>query len=254
MNLATALLIPLIAGYSFSLTWDGSRYFAVREEGYRLYFRSAFYGLLLFLIASLIHLAIISNFEGYLPYFKNVFDAFTSQDSQINHNQITLLSLAVITLGLGMFLGHLLNTLPYSKRILLLIATSNDDFEQLVLRAVRKSLPLCVTMSNKKVYVGYAIRTIDPGEKRTTLRILPLISGYRTEEGLITFNVSYHDVYEQIQPKDEDHEIDEDLSHLEISDFEKVLPYDEIQSSHLFDLAAYVRFQQNQHEDITIKE
>jgi hypothetical protein len=253
VNLATALLIPLIAGYAFSLTWDGSRYFAVREEGYRLYFRTALYGLLLFLIAGLIHLYIISHSDGYLLYFKHVLSAFVADHNAITDDQITLLSLAVITLILGLFLGHILNTLPYSKKILLFAATSNDDFEQLIFRAVRKSLPVCVTMSNKKVYVGYAIRTIDPGDKRTALRILPLISGYRTDEGLINFNVSYHDVYERIAPKDDNHEADEDLSHLEISDFEKVLPYDEIQCSHLFDLAAYVSFQEPQ-EEVVVRE
>jgi hypothetical protein len=254
VNLATAILIPLIAGYAFSLTWDGSRYFAAREEGYRLYFRTALYGVVLFLAAALIHLYIISHFDGYLPYLKNVLSAFINEQSKIKDDQITLISLALITLLLGLFLGHTLNTLPYSKKILLFAATSNDDFEQLVIRSVRKSLPICVTMSNKKVYVGYAIRTIDPGDKRTALRILPLISGYRTEEGLINFNVSYHDVYEKISPPNEDDEADEDLSHLEISDFEKVLPYDEIQSSHLFDLAAYVRFQAQPQVDMLAKD
>lgn len=250
MNLATLLLIPLIAGYAFSLTWDGSRYFAVREEGYRLYFRTAFYGLLLFVAAGLIHLYLISHFDGYLPYFGNVLVAFVDTDSAVTNNQTTLLSLAIITLMLGLFSGHLLNTLPYSKQILLYTATSNDDFEQLVLRSVRKSMPLCVTMSNKKVYVGYVIRSINPGEKRTALRILPLISGYRTDMGLIEFNVSYHDVYEKISPQDENQEPTDELSHLQTSDFEKVLPYDEIQSSHLFDLAAYVNFQGQSEQDL----
>ena len=250
MGLAATLIISLIAGYAFSLTWDGSRYFAVREDGYRLTFRAAFYGVVLFLYASLIHLALITHFDRYLTYYKNVLTAFVSPGTEINDNQITLLSLAIITLAIGIFLGHLLNKLPYSKKILLYIATFNDDFEQLVLRSVRKSMPVCVTMSNKKVYVGYAIRTIDPGEKRTFLRILPVMSGYRTATGLINFNVTYHNIYEGIQSSGENNESEEDLSHLELGDFEKVLPYDEIQSCHLFDLVAYLSFLSAKEPDI----
>jgi hypothetical protein len=250
VSLAATLIISLIAGYAFSLTWDGSRYFAVREDGYRLTFRAAFYGLVMFLYASLVHLALITQYDHYLDYYKRVLAAFTSPGIEISDNQITLLSLAIITLAIGVFLGHLLNNLPYSKKILLYIATFNDDFEQLVLRSVRKSMPVCVTMSNKKVYVGYAIRTIDPGEKRTFLRILPIMSGYRTATGLINFNVTYHNIYESIQSAGENDESAEDLSHLELGDFEKVLPYEEIQSCHLFDLVAYLSFLSAKEPDI----
>jgi len=245
VNLATFILIPLLAGYSFSITWYGSKYFTVREQGYRLYFRVAFYGLWLLISAVLIHLILISHFDDYIEYLNSASAIFLNANEQLEQGQIALLSVAVITIVLGPTLGHLLNAIPWSKGILYL-ATANEDFERLILQAVRKSMPICITMSNKKVYVGYVIRSIDPQEKRTAIRILPLISGYRTEEGLIKFNISYHEVYEQVAVTYESEHEDDELAHLEFSDFEKVLPYDEIQCSHLFDIRAYLAFQ---HDD-----
>lgn len=265
MNLASFILIPLIAGHSFAITWAGSKYHAAREKGYRLYFRTALYGILLLATASLTHLYLIDTYSNYLTYLQNFLGAFTLHTQTVAHADVALLSIGAITLLLGLILGHLLNLIPFSKRFMLYLATENDDFERLVLRALRKLMPICVTMSNNKIYVGYVTGTIDPGVERTALRILPLLSGYRNkDDGTIIFNTSYHEVYEKIteyenEPNfmfiEEGEETEETLAqlekenkqkkllaHLEIRDFEKVLPFNEIRSSNLFDIEAYQAF------------
>ena len=242
MSFAFIILIPLLAGYAFSVSWAGSRYHIAREQGYHLYFRTAIYGVLLALVSSLIHLYIVSNHYPFLLTLGSLLDAFTNGHSPADDTTVTLVNIGSITLLLGLSLGHLLNILPWSRRLLLHIAVRNDDFEQLVLRALRKLMPICVSMSTGKVYVGYVISSIDPAVERTALRILPLLSGYRDRETQsIHFTISYHEIYEQIGDDPDLYENDE-LSHLEISDFEKVLPFDDIQSSHLFDIVAYRYF------------
>jgi hypothetical protein len=265
VNLASFILIPLIAGHSFAVTWAGSKYHAAREKGYRLYFRTALYGILLSAVASFLHLYLTESYSNYLPYLRDYIGAFTQHTQTVSQSDVALLSIGAITLVLGMTLGHLLNLIPYSKRFMLYLATENDDFERLVLRALRKLMPICVTMSNNKVYVGYVTGTIDPSVERTALRILPLLSGYRDkDDGSIFFNTSYHEVYERITANDNqpkisfvddsetyeksaeqlEREIREQLilDHLEIRDFEKILPFNEIRSSNLFDITAYQTF------------
>ena len=242
MSTASLILIPLLAGYAFSVSWAGSRYHIAREQGYHLYFRTAIYGILLSLIASLIHLYLVSQHPEFLSGLKNILDGFTPQRTDIKATTVAVISIATMTLTIGLLLGHVLNLLPFSRRLLLHVAIRNDDFERLVLRALRKLMPICVSMSNGKVYVGYVVSTIDPAVGRTALRILPLLSGYRDKDNCSThFNTSYHEIYEQISDDDNDYE-NKKLNHLQVSDFEKVLPFNEIQSSHLFDIVAYQHF------------
>jgi len=242
VSTASLILIPLLAGYAFSVSWAGSRYHIAREQGYHLYFRTAIYGVLLSLIAALIHLYLVSRYPEFLSGMKNLLDSFTPQTTDIKTSTVAIINIATITLMIGLTLGHLLNLLPFSRRLLLHIAIRNDDFERLVLRALRKLMPICVSMSNGKVYVGYVVSTIDPAVERTALRILPLLSGYRDKENCSThFNTSYHEIYEQINDDENDY-ANKKLSQVQVSDFEKVLPFDEIQSSHLFDIVAYQHF------------
>ncbi|MFV2056883.1 MAG: hypothetical protein ACC707_10470 [Thiohalomonadales bacterium] len=242
MSFASIILIPLLAGYAFSISWAGSRYHVAREQGYHLYFRTGLYGVLLSLFASILHLYIVSRHNYILTALQEFLDAFTLEHTAIDDTTLTLVNISTITLLLGLSLGHVLNVFPWSRRLLLHIAIRNDDFERLVLRALRKLMPICVSMSNGKIYVGYVISTIDPAVERTALRILPLLSGYRDKDtNIMHFNTSYHEIYEQINDDDDLFE-NNDLSHLEVSDFEKVLPFNDIQSSHLFDIVAYQYF------------
>lgn len=72
-------------------------------------------------------------------------------------------------------------------------------------------------MDNRKVYVGFVVTTIDPTTPKKALTILPLMSGYRAENGgEIVFTTYYERVYERIS--------DETLDHLSVDHFRIVLP------------------------------
>lgn len=119
-------------------------------------------------------------------------------------------------------------------------AIKNNDFEKLMARSVYKSLPILITLESGKIYVGWAVRVPNPIHKRKSVRILPLLSGYRTSDTHeVVFTTSYHPVLTTVT-NDTDN-----LNHLEHGDFEVVLPTSNICSCHLFDPVAYAHFHSN---------
>ena len=112
-------------------------------------------------------------------------------------------------------------------------AIIDDDFEQLIFSAIKEIKPLSVTMSNGKIYIGWALGlTFIPRVARKDLRMLLIYSGYRmveTKELIITCD------YAEIFNEDESHELFENL---EVENLEIVLPYSEIQSANVFNDAA----------------
>ncbi len=123
------------------------------------------------------------------------------------------------------------------------LAIRNNDFEKLMARSVYKSIPILFTLDSGKVYVGWAVRVPNPIQERKSVRILPLLSGYRdadTQE--VVFTTSYHAVLSKVD------ESIVDLNHLENGDFEIVLPTSNICSCHLFDPVAYSYFQNREQQ------
>ena len=78
----------------------------------------------------------------------------------------------------------------------------------------------------------------NPVNERRAIRILPLVSGYRdqdTHEFYIT--TDYLGVLGVVDDDENPY-----LDHLELEDFEVVIPTDQICSCHLFDLEAFEHF------------
>ena len=73
MNFANYLFIPLLSGYIFAILFPPSRYYAAREEGYKLYFRTAFYGMFLFCCAIFLN----STLKNLFPSTYEIFFSFS---------------------------------------------------------------------------------------------------------------------------------------------------------------------------------
>lgn len=232
MTFASLILIPLIAGFSFSITWIGSKFRTEREVGYKLYFRSAFYGLFLLTCAFLIHLSCFWRSYNPIPWIDL---AATTLVPELTQLHLMYIHVCIYTLILGLGLGHVLNYLfkitPLEK-IIQLQSIKNNDFEILIHKAMYENEPVSISMSNGKVYVGYVISGNEPGMVRTNLRVLPYMSGFRSEEGRVTFTTSYTDIYESVED-------------IDAEKFEIVLPVNDIQSINIFDFQAYAKFQKN---------
>ncbi len=110
-----------------------------------------------------------------------------------------------------------------------------------MMRSALSPIPILVTLSSGKVYVGFAVRLPNPELERTDIRLLPLLSGYReSETQAIHFTINYDRVLSQLEHPD--------LNHLRPGDFEVVIPVSQISASHLFDVEAYEYFREHDEE------
>ncbi len=58
---------------------------------------------------------------------------------------------------------------------------------------------LCFTLNNKKVYVGLIITNpFSTYEENKSFQILPLLSGFRDNAGLVNFTTNYSSIYDNI--------------------------------------------------------
>lgn len=268
---AALAFVPLLAGYLFVSTWHETRYLIKREDSQKLYIRAAFWGIWLFLLA----FAAVAFFDEYLNSILSYIRSWRAQADLLEDKGGKIdtafwLVVLVLTLGLGLFGGFLLNWIlafktisfkelfrlairrlksrdvrflslvyEYSNKSALKTAIQhlNADLELILMRSLEQSMPICVTLGHGKVYVGYLTGAIDPGDKRDMIRILPFVSGYRAPEGLkLHFTTWYTSLYQQFSN-------DPSLSHLSPDLFEIVFPLSEVKSVNLFDIDAYQAFQ-----------
>lgn len=269
---AALAFIPLLGGYLFVSTWHETRYLIKREDSQKLYIRAAFWGIWLFLLAFAITNFIRPDLEPALAFAKGWSDRavlLDTDDQQID--SAFWVAVLAFTLLLGMFSGYLLNWLLAFKTISLrelirlivrrvkgrdhrlmsliyehstrsavkrAIYVLNADLDLILLRALEQNMPISVTLSHGKVYVGYVTGAIEPGDKRDMLRVLPVVSGYRAGDRMkVEFTTWYVSIYQSFSK-------DQSLSHLNPELFEVVFPLSEIKSVNLFDIKAYHAFQQ----------
>lgn len=111
----------------------------------------------------------------------------------------------------------------------------NNDFEQLVLEAFIREIPILVTMSTGKVYIGMILSEPNPSLERKSLKLLPYASGYRSSEGELKITTKYDKFYE----------LDLSGNEYEVTspdDFQKVIKAEDICTVGLFDFNLYLRF------------
>jgi hypothetical protein len=102
-----------------------------------------------------------------------------------------------------------------------IIREHGTDLELLILQSQEKALPISLTLSSGKVYVGFCMEPPDPTRGNDYLTILPTVSGYRDKETQrVTFTTIYQDVYARISRGE--------MPGLEAKDFNIVLRVDEI--------------------------
>lgn len=231
------MLLPLVGGYFFVKNCLLTSYQVAREAGHRLYFRAIFAGIVLLFVAILVRATLASLFEFYssLEFFVASLAAPIVAGDMGNNPAILAVSIYALLLGISVWYP-LNKCLPRSR--LLEWAIRDNDVECLLWEAASRSMPVAVTMENRKVYVGFLTTAVDPSQSRRTLSLLPLRSGYRdVTDGTLKFTTNYYRLYEDaVGHKDR-------LPDLVIGDFEIVLPMDRMQSINLFDLEAYEEFQ-----------
>lgn len=239
MEAAFALLLPLIAGYLYLSGAKRQKYKYSREDGHRLYFRVAFYGVCFFLTAAIV--AGLTNWwlSRYCWYISaQTFAIETARpllkDPEKAAGQLAFIVVCMVTIGFGPLAAFVSNRVFSGKtRDALLEAAADSDLEQLLLLAHIEEKPISVTMASHKVYVGFVLHTPEPRADRRVLALLPYMSGYRKETGKVEFTTFYDQIYkERAKERDDD----------ESNDFRLVLPIDKMLSISFFDVATYAAF------------
>lgn len=237
MDGALIVVLPLVGGYIFASRWIVTKYVVDREDGHRLYFRAAFYGVFLFAVALLIRLLLSSWFDGYSHVESVLSGELRGTLKEPNDPALrnTLLT-SLFALAIGATLWVPFEFLPQNwKRFLFHRAIRNNEFESLLARAMQNVKPISVTMENSKVYVGLLNESLHPGVNRKYLTIFPLMSGFRdSNNSKIWFTTFYNHIYQNL---------DRISPSVSLEDFEIVLPIDHIQSLNMFDIAVYTEFQ-----------
>src|SRR5262249_40030519 len=137
---------------------------------------------------------------------------------------------ALASIPLSPLLAWLLNIPLRNVRSLcsslLFRISSVSELEGFLWDATSRSLSVMITMDNGKVYIGNAIEAPKPGEKKTWIRLEPLLSGFRNKDThKLEIATSYFWIHR-----------DAGKGHISVEDFDVLLPIDGIHSVHPFDL------------------
>jgi hypothetical protein len=232
-NAAFALIL-LTSGYFFLRRWGLSRAHLFRSDGHALYFLVVGAAFVLALMTTFAWHAVSSvPFFGQslASYLDRLLSVFTTDKQTLKFG-----TTAVLSLPLSFALAELLN-IPLNRCIslrgrLLLHLSSLSELEEFLWMTSLRRLPVMVTLSSAKVYVGY---TMDepPISRRENkwVRLEPLLSGYRDEHHEFHPTTSYAWMHAPLPAG-----VGVDM---EISDFDVLLPADEFKSVHAFDLPSY---------------
>lgn len=239
MEAAFALLLPLIAGYLYVSGSKRVKYKYSREEGHRLYFRIAFYGVCLF-IASAVLAALLNWWVSHYCWYRST-QAFAIEmirpilkEPDKASSQLAFFVICVLTMALGLLAAFVSNRVFVGKtRDALLEAAAENDLEQLLLVAHIEEKPISITLTSSKVYVGYVLHTPEPRSDRRVVALLPYMSGYRKKTGKVVFTTFYDEIYAE-RAKERDDE--------ESNDFRLILPIDKFMSVSFFDVQTYAVF------------
>lgn len=238
------ILFLLILGISGYLLLDGlsSHHFKLkRTNGYHTFFKSTAYGLILFIVASIVHVVI-----QWLGSVLNItFDLgnwilSNSIIEKPSRSETAFFNISLISLLFGFFtpkvhnlflsyniygvvfkkvtfhseikklcIKHkeIMNKLKFHKenelRDEFLSDVESPEFSRLIKKASELSLPILFTMSDRKVYVGYPYE-ITGGALINDLLVVPLVSGYRCKDtNRLHIITRYIDVVQKIKEQEE---------------------------------------------------
>lgn len=287
---ALVAFLTVMSGYVFVSTWHRTRYLLLRQPPQRVYFRAAFWGFWLFILSVAIALLIRDCFAGGWGEFWIAIAPLLPDvgvGSAVLITELAAVAL-VICLILGLVGGYGLNWLelfrrwPDDWRLSLLTTLEsgtgvvkalygltsrrplrraveylNADLERILLRALREEQPLCMTMSDRKVYIGFLCGAVDPSDVNDMVRILPYMSGFRSSESL---ELVITDYYDELYAHRDNGEASTNTPVIDStpsssrngqSDFEVALPIRDIRSCRLFDTALYLMYQQERNSNVT---
>jgi hypothetical protein len=239
VDAALILALPLISGFMFATIWRVTKYASSREEGQRLYFRAGFYAAWLLLCALLLRFSLVSYIELAATLDRLLSAAIAPLFKQNDEARLADLAVASLaSLVLGPTLAYLLNIFtpkPWAFRR----AIKGNELEGMFYRAATDSVPVCLTLDNRKVYVGRVVTIDFDSSERKTIAVLPVMSGYRDKDSLdLEFTTDYQKALGAATQQAEG----SSLPSARAEDYVVALPIGRVVSVSFFDLQAYEHF------------
>lgn len=256
MGIATlsALLLPLLGGFLFSLTFRPLRYLLAGSAGHRLLLVSTALGVGLAVVAHML--------EGVILWF---LPSTWQEMAAAGWEWLSPFPLhEILAILLGPMLGWVLNQLPrYSPFRAQRKAHQvlGNRLASLLNDAIDQEKPVMFTLRSGKVYVGYPLDSITSANVSAYVEVLPLASGYReaiepdaSEPTAVHFNVHYRPLLDALlelrdgnEPPGPEVEIevareDETTFRFQPADMRLVLPVEEIELATIFSEAVYQYF------------
>lgn len=230
------LLLPLLGGYIFARRCNITRYNALRFENHRLIFLAAEFGVFFLLTASIIT-ATLHWLSGKFQFLFIAGKLWTAI-SPFDYSGTALLAFLI-----GYVSPFFIN-LRYDKETQLnkAISEKGDPLEVLLKYAMMKTKPVLLTLRSGKVYVGFITVNFNPAYQVQSLKIMPILSGYRTpDKHTVTFNIDYSSLYKEFRNDN----IEEGI--MEAEDIGTVISVDEIRSVSIFNLKLYKKYFSSNH-------
>ena len=181
------LIMPLVGGYLFLSSWNVTKYRANRIAGYRLFFQSAFVGIILLIIAKPLANSLL------------ILDSVNSISKWIIPTGFNLES--TIAFSIGLVFPHFLNLFFGRQKFARIMAKDQgDSLHLMIYKAIDNDQPIELTLQNRKVYIGLV--SIAGDFVNENIIVTPYYSGYRDKETkVLIITNNYQDVLEEMKRK-----------------------------------------------------
>jgi len=213
------LLLPLLAGYCGLHICHFFRFRAQKQDGHRLLFESALAGIPLLILGRLTTHWIVSESWGRLV-----------ERAVVEMGDVPFIGTGMAALLFGIALPLFANALTSTERAKWwAIKATDNGFLRLAHTALRREMPISLTLKTRKVYIGYVVQTPNLRLAEQYIHVLPLVSGYRESTTLeLKLTADYAKVYA--------------TGKVNVDDFSITIPLASIDSANLFDPNAYELF------------
>lgn len=231
------ILLPLLGGYLFIITFNLTKYYHLRLERQKLIYNSLVFAVLLTFLAYLLDFFILKLL---FPQCREIISGKVSEI--MNYNTVSGLKHSILIFIISWPLAKILNFI-FKKKFAFdyTIKRWGSQLDRLIWFSLTEKKDenklLMVTTKGNKVYIGYINKLSEPiGESFIT--IIPNFSGYRNKENLqVEITTSYTNFIQEYITKNKQSEIGEKLG--------IIVPVNEILFVSKFDTEIFGRLNEN---------